>query len=172
MIEDAINDYPAFEDAPVKKPFKRRIAVTALLALAAMGAHHFHGRTITPLEPESVASKAVNSDEIAKNVVGPNSLFGDVCTDQKLSPQTSTELSFNELEMTSSIDQLGLAATVAPSLERVDSGSLNLQSVDTADARAQSNLSAVPEPSAAGIALLALAPVMSLRRPRNRRHGA
>ena len=162
MIEDT-----TMIELTEKKPIKRRIVVTAMLALAAMGAHHLHGRTIPRIEPELVRSNAINSEDTAKPMVGPNSLLGDVCADQKFSAPIAVDLSVNELDLSSITDHACIAGNTDPSLDGLDSGSL--KEFDAASGvPSEANLSAVPEPSTAGLLLLAAAPVVGFRRPRHR----
>jgi hypothetical protein len=62
MLVNAVNQQTEIEDAAwieeiaEKKPLKRRIVVTSLLAIAAIGAHYLHGHVMPP--SQSTASQA------------------------------------------------------------------------------------------------------------------
>jgi hypothetical protein len=179
MLVNAVNQQTEIEDAAwieeiaEKKPLKRRIVVTSLLAIAAIGAHYLHGHVMPP--SQSTASQAaaiacaadVRGDSTAA-VAGPNSLFGDVSTNRILDTPITGEWGSNELDVASLNDHGGVAGIASPLLDATDSPSLKQFDASDTSVAAAGVLGAVPEPSTAGILLLSLAPVIGLRRPRQR----
>jgi hypothetical protein len=171
MIEDTTNLSASVVDATEKKPIKRRIAVTALLALAALGAHHFHGRTLAGNQPETPMTVAsVESENLDQSATGPNSLLGDACIDKTFSAPITADLGANELQMASIIDHAGSDAAREPSLAGLELGSFKDADAITATGEpAVASLAAVPEPATAGLLLMAVVPAAVLRRPGSRR---
>jgi hypothetical protein len=144
---------------------KWRFAVAAILTVAALGARQLHQRALPQLASDAVQTRAVADVAPAAEISGPNNLLGDVRLDKEFEAPIGT-VGVNDLELASSVDLAGLDRAVEPSLDHLESGSL--QQIDVAAAiQTQGSLSAVPEPTTAGMLLLAAAPVVGLRRSRS-----
>jgi hypothetical protein len=165
MIEDATNPEFMIEELTPKKPIKRRILVTALLSLAAFGTRYLPERALPRPDAELAMSQPVASDEKTAGISGDNSLFGEICVDQTLKPST-TEMSINQLEMSSDVEQAGLSGTMPPMLDEMGSASIARVFATSSEAPvpAVASLSSVPEPTAAGLLLLIAVPIGFRRR--------
>ena len=155
-----ISEIVISEDAVEQKPpIKKRILVASLLAMAAIGTHWLPGRTIvaTQQEPQQV----VNVQASDKLATGPNSLLGDIVTDNT-SAQLASNIDLNQyhLDVDSVVDQAGLSRL----LDGIAPPSNSMAASDLSGSAA--SVSAVPEPRAAGILLLAAMPVLVRRKPR------
>jgi hypothetical protein len=151
------------EDAREQKPaIKKRTLVASMLLMAAVGTHWLPGRTIVarPQEPQQSASMLATD----KLTIGPNSLLGDTITDNT-SAQLASNIDLNQyhMDVDSVVDQAGLSKMldgVAPLSNSMSANRL-IESAGSA--------SAVPEPRAAGILLLAAMPVLVRRKARPQR---
>jgi hypothetical protein len=146
------------EDAVEKKPaIKKRILVGSLLALAAMGTHWLPGRTIVTDQPEPRHLAMVTTDSAA---TGPNTLLGDTVVDKTAAIASSANLSQYHLDMDDTVDQAALS--------RLLNGITPEQSelAVTEEGNSVAVASAVPEPTTAGIFLLAATPVLIRRKAR------
>jgi hypothetical protein len=147
------------EDAIEQKPaMKKRIFVASLLAMAAVGTHWLPGRTIVPMESQPAQQVGVASAD--KLMAGPNSLLGDAVADPVAKAVASADLGQYHLDMDNVVDQAGLSQVLngmnpISSELAVPSGAVN-----------SGQTSAVPEPTTAGLLLLAATPVLARRKGR------
>jgi hypothetical protein len=166
MIEDAMNRDVAGQEVPRKKSIRRRLIVGSMLAIAALGAHRLVGQRVPVTDANEMLAKSEVTANVTTNMAGPNSLFGDVHIDREPEIPVTAHLGSDELDLSSLADQAGFASLTLPTLSGLDSNaSTQLAVADAAATSSVAAVSAVPEPNVAGVALMALAPVLVLRRP-------
>jgi hypothetical protein len=170
MIAYAINEDLVVREIPLKKPFKRRALVTALLALAGLGTHYLPARSLHAVAPELAVAQPIAQDNAARAVQGPNNLFGNAGIDHQLDAPVATTLGASEQDFSTILHQAGSEPTsAATTLEGFTSADFKQVAVSagTSPATPDASFAAVPEPNTAGLLLLVAAPAISLRRKRS-----